>query len=375
MDSRSSPIKLCVDQFTRKALSSRKTTPAAERLADKYGPLLDNFQDVIFIVDKEGHFVFVNKASEQRTGIPADTFIGRHFLELLDSRYHEFAKSGFQKAINGEETVQPIEMARQTASGEMITMEMNWKTLYEKDVPLGLLNVSRDVTARKQAEENLKKARDELELRVKKRTAELQKANDILKKQIEDRIRANEKLKESEEKYRSLFENSSDAILIVDMKTGIILDANRQAEKMTGRSRQKIIGIPQRLLTAEDAESYKHNFLKHIKKDAVVNLEAAIVKKKGGAVPVCISASPINLQGKEVIQSIFRDLSKEKMISDLRGELAARKLINRATAIIANKHHINESNALRLLQRESRKQSRKLKELAQAVISSKFILD
>jgi len=107
----------------------------------------------------------------------------------------------------------------------------------------------------------------------------------------------------------------------------------------------------------------------------VFDLEAEVVQKDGTVVPVFICSSLIDLQGKEVVQGIFRDISKEKMISDLKGELAARRLVNRAKAIIANHYKISDSNAMKLLQRESRRQSRKLKEVAQAVVSSEFFLD
>ena len=88
-----------------------------------------------------------------------------------------------------------------------------------------------------------------------------------------------------------------------------------------------------------------------------------------------IQSNLIFLQGKRVVQGIFRDISKEKIISDLKGELKAKKLVNRAKAIIAKHYRINDSDALKLLQRESRTQNRKLQEVAQAVISSKFIID
>jgi PAS domain S-box-containing protein len=369
-------IKVSIDQFVRTAASSQKEQKAVHKLAKEYGPILDHFNDVVFITDEEGYFVFVNKASEQRTGIPTEIFIGRHFLELVDPEYHEFAQSSFQKVLNGEKVVPAIEMERQAASGEKITVEMNWKVLSENNVVVGFLGVSRDVTGRKRAQEALKRARDELEMRVKERTAGLQKANELLEKQIEERIRAEEKLKESEEKYRGLFENSGEAVFIVDTESGIILDANRQAERLTGRLPQEIIGMHHSMLhPAEDDEYYRKKFQKHIKNDLVFDLEAEIVKKDGSVVPVFISSNLIDLWGKKIIQGIFRDISKEKIISDLKGELEARKVINRAKAIIANHYKINDSDALRLLQKESRKQSRKLKEVAQAVISSKFILD
>jgi PAS domain S-box-containing protein len=204
----------------------------------------------------------------------------------------------------------------------------------------------------------------------------LQEANELLKKLIKERKRAEEQLKESEEKYRSLFENSGNAVFIIDINTGIILDANRQAERLTGRPRQEIIGMHQsRLHSAQEAKYYEEKFREHIKNQLVFDLEAEVVKRDGTVVPVFICSSLIELQGKKVIQGILRDISKEKMISDLKDELAARKLVNRAKAIVANHYKINDSDALRLLQRESRKQSRKLKEVAQAVVSSKFILD
>jgi hypothetical protein len=55
--------------------------------------------------------------------------------------------------------------------------------------------------------------------------------------------------------------------------------------------------------------------------DRVFDMEADVVKKDGTLVPVFIYSNLIELQGKKVIQGIFRDISKEKIISDLKGEL------------------------------------------------------
>ena len=375
MDDQIPFFRVSIDQFMQAKALSREAKKKTQRPPINYRTILDSFIDVIFIIDEDGYFVFVNKASEKRTGITTQTFINRHFLEVIDPKYHVFAQSSFQKAMNGEK-IPPFEMQRVTAEGEKITQELDWTTLYRDGVAVALIVVARDVTNCKRAEETLKRAREELEMRVRERTEDLLKANELLKKEIEERKRTEEELKESEEKYRSLFENSKDAIFITDTKTGTILDANRQAERLTGRSRQEIIGMHQsRLHSAQDNKYFKKKFQKHIKYDRVFDLEAEVVQKDGTVVPVFICSSLIDLQGKKVIQGIFRDISKETMILDLKGELAAKRLVNRAKAIIANRYKINDSDAMRLLQRESRKQSRKLKEVAQAVVSSNFILD
>ena len=69
---------------------------------------------------------------------------------------------------------------------------------------IGLIHIARDVTSRKKAEDEIKKAKNELEMRVDERTAELRSANEKLKEEISERKVADEALKKSESKYRNL---------------------------------------------------------------------------------------------------------------------------------------------------------------------------
>lgn len=376
MSDKSPLLKLSVNQFIRTATDSERKKTAAQELVKEYGPVLDHLKDGVFITDEAGYFVFVNKAIEQTNGVPADVFVGRHFLELVDPEYREFSQGVFQKILQGEKLVPAIEMNSRTASGQMATKESSFTLLSRENAGTFVMCISRDVTDRKLAQDAVRKANDELEMRVQQRTTELQEANELLSKQIDERIQAEKKLRESEEKYRGIFENSSDAVLIVDIETGIILEANRQAEQLTGRARTDLIGMHQsRLHPAEHYDYYREKFQKHVVNDHVFDLEAEVIREDATVVPVFICSNLVELQGKKVIQGIFRDISKEKIISDLKGELRDRKLVNRAKAIIAKHYKINDSDALKLLQRQSRKQNRKLKEVAEAVISSKFILD
>ncbi|MBA4410410.1 MAG: hypothetical protein C0397_13420 [Odoribacter sp.] len=75
-----------------------------------------------------------------------------------------------------------------------------------------------------------------------------------LKMQIAEREKATELLKENEERYRTLFEQSNDAIFLVDTATGNYLDANRAAEIMTGRSQNEFKGLNTHDITPKGAE-------------------------------------------------------------------------------------------------------------------------
>jgi PAS domain S-box-containing protein len=188
--------------------------------------------------------------------------------------------------------------------------------------------------------------------------------------------RAEEALRESEEKYRGLFEYATDAIFIADTNTNIILDANRQAERLIGRPKDEIIGMHQsKLHPPHQAEYYKDRFRGHVQKGRILDLEAEVIKRDGRIVPVFISASVISLHGKEVIQVLFKDVTEEKVILDLRKEMAVRRLIEKAKGVLMDRHRISEEEAMRRLQKESRRQSKKIEEIAQGVVSSGLILN
>jgi PAS domain S-box-containing protein len=201
MDEQNPSVRLSINEFVETEASNREAQETDKKLAEQYAPVLNYFNDVIFLIDQAGRFVFVNKASEKRTGIPAESFIGRHFLEIIDPVYHEFAKSSFQRAMKGEK-VPPTEMERKTERGENVTLEVSWTTIHDNGVPPALLAVTRDVSDRKRAQQALRRAADELEARVRERTDELLKANELLKEQIKERKLVEQGLKKSEKQLK-----------------------------------------------------------------------------------------------------------------------------------------------------------------------------
>ena len=63
---------------------------------------------------------------------------------------------------------------------------------------------------------------------------------------ITERKKTEEALKESEERFRDFFENANDAIFMMDVKTGQLLDANKETQRLTGCSKEEIVWMPTR---------------------------------------------------------------------------------------------------------------------------------
>ncbi len=159
---------------------------------------------------------------------------------------------------------------------------------------------------------------------------------------ITERKHAETALRQTEEKYRLLIESAGDAIIAVDAETGMILDANRMAEKILGRSRVDIIGLDlTEIQPQERREQYTKIFKKHIKAGKVFQAEQELRHQDGTTVPVEVSATVVNVQGQKIVQGIFRDISDRKQAEKaLKQAKVAAEVANRAKSeFLANMSH------------------------------------
>jgi len=125
-----------------------------------------------------------------------------------------------------------------------------------------------------------------------------------------------EKLRQSESKFRAVFENAGSALFIADTETGIILECNSQAEKLVGKRRDQMIGMHQSKLHPEDVQQlYTEKFRRHVHADSVVDYESEIQRIDGKKIPVWISAHTVkNSSGRNVVIGLFMDASGSKKV-------------------------------------------------------------
>ena len=122
-------------------------------------------------------------------------------------------------------------------------------------------------------------------------------------------------LRESEERYRELFENSRDALYVHDM-SGMYSSVNRAAERISGYAREELIGKHfSKLLNPEYAGRHLHGQSPTLEDLSETIYESEIITKEGRHIPVEISRRLIFAKGVAVgVQGCMRDISERKRV-------------------------------------------------------------
>jgi PAS domain S-box-containing protein len=130
---------------------------------------------------------------------------------------------------------------------------------------------------------------------------------------ITDRKRAEEELRQSEERYRALFENSRDAIYVHDL-SGRYVSVNRAAEELLGYSRTEIVGRHySNFVAPPDLKQVRTNLCRKLDDDRQTVYEVNILNRVGRRIPVEVSSRLIFERGVAVgVQGTARDITERK---------------------------------------------------------------
>ena len=256
--------------------------------------LMANIPEHVYFKDRDSRFIAVSESKARRDGMASAAMVGKSDFDLFSDEHAHQAFEDEQRIMQTGEPVIDLE-ERETWPDRpdtwVSTTKLPLRDAHGKIV--GTFGVSRDITARRRAEEAMR---------------------------------------DNEQKFRTLTDSAQDAIVMLDADDRIV-SWNRAAERLFGYTKAEAIGaeflplvVPERFrgaFTKEFAQFQQAGTGAAIGKVT----ELAVLRKSGAEFPVELSLSMVMLHDRPAAIGIIRDITERK-----RTELALREAVEEAQA-------------------------------------------
>jgi PAS domain S-box-containing protein len=260
-----------------------------ERIEERYRYLVDNSPDIVYTLDPEGYFSFINHAVESMLGFRAKELIGRHYSVIvyedeIDKAEHHFneRRAGERSALGAEIRLRsdPAFGGPERLESPYLIAELKASGIYDAQGDyLGTYGVIRDISARKRTEK---------------------------------------KLRESEQRYRALVEAAPDIIYSLSIEDGSITSLNPAFEKIMGWSSDDWLGKPLTdLIHPQDAPQAVDKFRQVLNGEITPPFELRLRTKSEVEMIGEFIAAPEIKNGKvEKVVGFVRDVTDRKRMEE-----------------------------------------------------------
>ena len=165
-----------------------------------------------------------------------------------------------------------------------------------------------------EAEKRLVELNQELEEKVRVRTTALTFVNSELQAEVEERNRAVGKLLDSEERYRAMMQQSSDAISLVDVETKTFIEVNNRWLELFGYAPEEVASLTVYDLIEDDPANIDQGYAEIVREGKGVSVLRRFRRKDGRVFEAERVGSVIKYGGKTVLMFANRDLSAERKL-------------------------------------------------------------
>jgi PAS domain S-box-containing protein len=253
----------------------------AEAILREQAELLELAHDAIIVRGLGSRITFWNRGAEQTYGYERGEALGRVTHTFLDTHF-PVPLNEIDDALLREGKWEG-ELTHRRDDGARIVVAS--RQVLQRDArgePYAILEINRDITKRREAEEALRRT----------------------------------------EEYRKLFLHATDAIIVYEPEGGAVLDVNERACEMYGLSREALVGRDFRQLFGEpdQGESYIEDLLTE---GLVRGFEAVHLRADGTPFNLMISSSVVEYQGGRAVLSLHRDITER-----VRGEEELRRALS-----------------------------------------------
>jgi len=275
----------------------KRTEKSVLESEEKFKAISSSAKDAIIMMDDEGNISYWNEAAETIFGYLVQEALGKELHTFLAPRkYHDACRRGiliFKATGCGAVVGKTLEIEAIRKDGTMFPIELSVSAvkIEEKWHATGIV---RDITERKQAEEE--------------RETLIRELHDALA----ERSRSEKKIQDLQRYNRGLVEASPDPLVTFDQK-GIIMDVNEAKIRATGRTREELIGTPFADYFTDSEEAYKEVMLV-FETGEVRDYELVMKARDGTETIVAYNASVYNDQTGQVVGAVgvARDITERK---------------------------------------------------------------
>ena len=253
----------------------------------RYRLVVENANDVIWTFDLESmSFTYVSPSTTRIFGYTPEQAMQRTLddacpPETVKQLWDNFGKLRAGR-IPGDRLV--MEVKHYTASGDTRLLELSTTPIRNREgTVVGFSGVSRDITDRKRVER--------------------------------EREEALQALRASEERYRSAFHTSPDAISIVRTSDGLYFDVNEGFSTLTGYSREEVLGKTTAELNVWHNPADRERLYSILAAEGCVASMETLFRTKDGSIKTgSLSAGFLEINGEPYIQVITRDITEQKQL-------------------------------------------------------------
>ncbi|MFW9820192.1 MAG: PAS domain S-box protein, partial [Candidatus Thorarchaeota archaeon] len=245
---------------------------------EKYRTIFNSSPDYIFITDIKGNYLDMNPALLERIGMTLEEARRKNFSDFYAGDKFSNLRSVGELILSGNE-IKGVQIKAKTTNGEIFEYEVNSVPLKEGGNITRILNLARDITLRKQTEQ---------------------------------------KLRESEKRYRHLFENSPYSIWLMD-EEGTIVDCNStmsnllsvlEIKDLIGKKFSDVLSVLKR--SDYLVNILKDRFKRFLQGEKLGPLELQITRIDGTKVWLSITSSLVKIGNRTLTQAIIRDITEKK---------------------------------------------------------------
>ncbi|HEY9123854.1 MAG TPA: PAS domain S-box protein [Bacteroidales bacterium] len=248
-----------------------------------YRLLAENIEDVIWKMDIETmQYTFITPSIYKLSGFTVEEAMAQSLEDMVSPESLEYAKTNIAERLqqyyqgNLQNITQKNEIELKCKNGSFVWVEVNSTLVADESGKLKeIFASSRNITERKIAEK---------------------------------------KIKESEEKFRTIFNSATDGIILLDNNLKI-MDINRASYEKTGYQYEELVHNTIFTLLSKEGINIIQRQISALKSGGIVlNFETEIFIKNDGVIPVEVIATNINISKQEAILLIARDISERKKL-------------------------------------------------------------